>query len=292
MYPVPHLRRQSWFLAELRARLRDESSNKWDDDELYRALNNGLMHWQGRVSFPFIYTISGGWQSNVYEYTLPAYMTTVMDVQEKRDNDLDWQSVVGWRVYPDASGTMTLVVDDPQDGSARIIYQAYNGPVPTTVLTLDTQFVGGTDTTMVVDNASYSPIPPSGFIGWATKAEVYPYQGVTVAAADVTLNNIPTTPWLASATTVAATTVMDWYVAAANPSAFEQLLLQSLGEAHELFLTHSPSQEIEHHQWQARWFKQQATEFWKSWKPRSPRLKVPSPALGNRRYDDSRGVYP
>ena len=294
MYNVPFVRTQADLLAEVREYLRDSASAKWTDKELYRAMNMALAEWGQRVSYQRVYSISGGFSDATFEYTLPGYISGNIIVQVKESGALDWANVLGFRVHVDAAFGSTLTLDDPQTGSGRIIYRAYNGPIPVVPLTLLGNFTGGTDTSILMNNLSLYPIARVGYFGFSGTA-IYEYAGTSDDSLGkaVRLSNVTTTPFFGHNESASTTETMYFCIAAPDASVFNQLIYQTLSNAHGMFLTNAPAQETEHHQWQMQWWGQKATEFWRGRIPQvSPSLNPPHPAIGRRRELDYLGVYP
>jgi len=73
-YTIPFLLTQKEIANGAKARLRDVDEDRWEDAEAYRALNDAMSEWAGRVFVPYIYTITNGFVNTVTTYSLPSYI--------------------------------------------------------------------------------------------------------------------------------------------------------------------------------------------------------------------------
>ena len=294
MNSLPHLRKQSSLLANLRAQLREPSASKWTDAELYNCMNRALDTWVGRVSFPAVYTITNGWVASTYEYSLPWYIGTAIRPQEKPSGDDEWRDVIGWELWPGAAsdGGNVLHIQAPETSSARVIFYAQNGSMPTEITTHTTTGVLTSSTTSVtVNNAAETDVGTVGYIycedTGPVREEWMQYAGPTVSGDDVTLPNLVRGLQGTTASAKASGVVVQWGVAAPRVDLFQQLIYASATFAHALFLSSAPANETEHHQWQMRFFDEKADMFWRRWTPRAMGMSIITPSGITRPFGQS-----
>lgn len=293
---VPLLYTQAWYVNDIARRLRDPGFRRWERREIKRAINDGLREWSGRVAIPYVYTISGGWVSGTYEYTLPSWMPKEITPQRRvvtpyvsedgsGNEQYIWADLLDWTLEPNTSGSQTLrtafnegTVGTPANG--RILWWGEAGQLPDA---LDGEEVGlsagidADDTTLTITNpAGY--VPNAGYI--QIDQEIIIYAGVTVGSSTSTLNNL--TRGAADTTAASHSSGADvlWSIPFVSMQLKEHLDWATMAHLHALPLTESPGRETEHHQWQMRWYRQAADDFWKKWTPnRGPSIKIGRRAL-------------
>lgn len=273
MYTQPYLKTASQMRSEMRQYVRDPSSatERWSDDEYYLALNRALRSLTGRVYVPALYTLTGGFTSGVYEYTLPDYVREPFSVELRRElsslllqgsdggtTDFTWKQVIGWRTEPDGSGGQKLRLHSlPFDVSARIIYFVENGSVPIDAVTLAAN-VDTDDTTITVTTSE--DVPPTGWI--KINSEWIEYHGRDKASASVTLNNVLRARYDTSAGSHVLGDTVLWGVAVDQPQVWNVIDLLWEIELHRFFLTQAAQEERRRHQEQIMWLDGQVKDFW------------------------------
>lgn len=134
-----YLRTQADLLSDIENSLIDTTNARWSNNQIYRAINVALESIAGRVQLPRLYTISGGFTTGTYEYTIPAYVgDNFVPMVQVTDTPLlssvsstNWVRIPFWDVEPSATGTRTMRLSaSPYTAAARLIWYAPNGPVP------------------------------------------------------------------------------------------------------------------------------------------------------------------
>jgi hypothetical protein len=278
------LRDQATILADAEARLRDTTNARWTDAEIYRALNDALTTWHGRVSVPNIYTVTGGWVSGDPDYTLPAYINSSTIIPQMRrtipyalwgqvvvDDSQTWVDVPGWTIESTATGGRVLRFDiNPFSTEGRIIWYGINGQVPATVPTLDAEI--GDATTTALTLGSVVDCLDHGFV--KIDKEWIQYSGVTRAATTTSLMSLVRGyPGGAAAATHLAAASVYWGVAMPRLELYRVLLDQTFVFMHELYLTDAAPRETQTHQQMVGYYQGRIDKFWRTWIPqRRPRI--------------------
>ena len=282
MYVVPELRTQKDLVADVRAMLRDPGRDRWHESEPKRQMNRALEQWHGRVLVPMLYTMAG-WETGVYEYDLPDYIRGPIQPQGKvlvpyvgtngDTRQLVWADLHGWGLEPDGKGGQVLRLQFNEgvvgaSNEARLLWWAENGPMPLQEVKLASG-IGSTDTTLTLDKA-----PRVGRAGFVKIGDEWvQYAGTSESGGQLTLQNLVRGVRSTASSHSSGDPVL-WGVAVTDPTLWTQLSHQTLAYLHGLFLTAAPSREVEHHQWQMRWYQQQADDYWQRFTPaRAPRLK-------------------
>jgi hypothetical protein len=277
------LRDQTTILADAKARLRDAANARWSDAEIYKAINDALLTWHGRVSVPNIHTISGGWLNGDLDYTLPSYVNSSTIIpQMKRtvpygwwgqvtiDDSQTWTDVVGWSIEPDALGGRVLRFDIPPFSSeGRILWYGINGPMPLTLPTLSIEH-GATDNGIhlggVVD------CPDHGYV--KIGSEWIQYSGVDRSGIETGLANaVRGLSYGTGADEHSAGVSVSWGVAMPRLELYRTLLDQAFVFLHELYLTDAAPRETQLHQQMVSFYQARIDRFWRTWIPvRRPRI--------------------
>lgn len=279
------IRDQATILGDAEARLRDTGNARWTDAEIYRALNDALLTWHGRVSVPNVYTISGGWVSGDPDYALPSYINSKTIIPQMRrtipyalwgqvsvDDSLTWVDVPGWTIEPDGSGGTVLRFDiTPYSTEGRVLWFGVNGPVPTTVPT--TSGSTAADATSMVLGSAVDCLD-HGYV--KANGEWIQYSGVTRAAATTTLLNLVRgVPGGIAAGVINTATSVYWGVAMPRLELYRVLLDQTFVFLHELYLTDAAPRETQVHQQMVGFYQGRIDKFWRSWVPmRKPRVII------------------
>jgi hypothetical protein len=272
-----YLRDQTTILGDVEARLRDTANARYVDAEIYRAINDALLTWHGRVSVPNVHTISGGWVASTNEYTIPAYVNPATVIpQMKRtvpyslwgqlasDISQQWTDIPGWTIEPDGSGGNVLKFDiPPYSTEGRLLWFGINGPVPATIPAVGTE-QSAAATTLVLSSAV--DCIDNGFVKCGS--EWMQYSGVTRGASTTTLNNVLRAydgGAVAAIHAVAATVA--WGVAMPRLELYRTLLDQAMVFLHELYLSDASPKEIQVHQQMVSFYQARIDKFWRSWVP-------------------------
>ncbi len=295
MQIIQNLRTQTEIVANLKGTMRDSEQNRWTTVEIYQGINHAIDRWGERVKVPFLYSIVDGWQSNLYEYALPWYVTPPLEVQQRRYSglnvgslqiDLDqgastWIDVTSWDVEPDGLGGYKLRLGTlPYNVDGRIIWWAKQGRIPTSVLTLESAV--GTTTATSLTITGTPTIGNAGFI--KIDDELIAYAGYTQAGGITTLLNLLRGVNGSTAATHLDNAPVNWCIAVHRPDLYVQLEDQTAAYLYGLFLTDASPQEIQHHTFQMRYRQQMADEFWKRYTPlRQTKMRLGMTATGSRR---------
>jgi len=287
-YIKPILRTQKAVYQAISARVRDEQFNRWSDRESYRALNDSISEWGARVFVPYIYTIPGGLSATTTTYTLPSYIPT--DIQPQRyvsrwweinqdlqedDTGYIWVDIQQWNLEPNNTGAQTLRIERFGNVDARVLWWGENGFIPDEIQELSTD-IDEDDTTLII--AGQPNISDVGFI--KIDNEWMQYAGVTQSSETTTLSGLVRGYEGTAAQHAAAVEVL-FGVAMPNIRLWAQLQNQMRQHLHEIVMTASSVEETQQHQWQMRWFQQQAESFWMNHVPnRAPKIKISRQSTG------------
>lgn len=292
MNVIPYLLSQADLLATLKQEMRDDQSARWTTKEYYNAINSALQRWAGRVYVPYIYTLTNGFTTGTYEYSIPWYIREPIDVQVKlnlvqpysgfpiyisSNSIFTWIDVVAWEIEPDgAGGQKVRIGTNPWPQEARVIWWGEHGRLPLSVPTLSASM---TDTDTSLSIASKPNVGPTGFV--KVDDEWMSYAGYTVSSSSTTLTNLERglNGTVAAAHSLGAT--VSWGVAAMRQDLYQQLEQQCYANLHNLFLTNAAPQETQNHIFQVRYYQQMADEYWNRYtSERSPKLRLTRQGLG------------
>ncbi len=289
---IPHLRPQNTIQSELEARLRDTSNARWTDAELYRSINDAILRWSGRVSLPFVYTITGGGVNGTVEYSLPDYMGKRIQPQRRvyasyvneddETYEFVWADVQGYSVEPDGAGGQKLRLqwDEGALGTtsdARILWWGEQGTIPVTIPTVQTT-INSTATSLIL--SAIVDIGQSGYV--YVDKEWIEYSGFSDNGTYTTLTNLVRgiNNTTAASHTQSSASV---YFGIAMPELrlLENLYFQSMANAYAYGLTDSNETERTRYEWNMRYYQQLADEFWMRWMPTvSPQMRLTRRARG------------
>lgn len=278
----PIIRDQRTLIEGIKKRLRDPGQERWEDGEAYRALNDSVAMWAGRVSSPYIYTITGGLLPNVQEYTIPDYVTGPLEVQRKShrywaqyevllaDADYVWATLNGWELERASDGDgqtlripVTTSVFSRTTEEARVIWQAENGLVPDEIMVLD-DAIGASAATL--DIADMPEVSKFGYL--KIDNELIQYSDYTIDSAGLaTLTGLVRGVSNTTAAAHSADAEVYFCIAAPDASLFQQLQFQMMASLNSLYITESSATETQHYQWAMRWYQQKADEFWEGFIP-------------------------
>lgn len=269
------LKAQNQILADLRARVRDNNSDRWTDAEMYGAINDALLSWQDRVRIPHIYTISGGWVSGTLEYTLPDWIrSNSIQPQMKSPTQFDslssayrlstntWQDIPSWRIEPNATNGRVLKFNvSPYSTEGRIIWWGSSMPLPIVVPTLGAT-IAADDDALSLDSAA--DCPEYGWVKLA--AEWIQYAGVDRNSISVGVNNLVRgLSQGAEAYSHDSGTSVYFGVAMPKNELYRVLIDQSIVHLNELFLGNASSKEKQTHQELIGFYEGRVKEFWRNW---------------------------
>jgi len=278
-----YFRAQTEILADVQAERRDTGADRWTAAEIYRALNRALDDWQGRVSMPMVYTITGGYTTTTDTYALPAYIHGHVQPQVRftapyDDNtEATWGDLRTFSVEPDGTGGTALRVRVSGNGlttttEGRVLWYAQNSRVPLTAPALSAGITAA-DTSLTVNAAV--DVGDCGYV--KIDAEWLSYSGVTRGPSTVVLLNLERglNSSTAAIHNIAAT--VNWAIFAPNMRLFSVLNDAIFMHLHGMFLTDGSSRTTEHHERQMLYYEQRVRDAWRRHVPaRSPSLVQPN----------------
>lgn len=266
------LKTQAEILAEIEALVVDTSNNLWTDANIYAALNNAIQGWGNRVFLPRLYSLTGGLAGGTYEYTLPSYIRTPLEVQaaitrltDDQENELYWITLTGWTLEPAADGTHKLRIYlsyDTEDSTTdcRILWWAENGPVPTTVPTLSGTLAAD-GTSLTTSAAVASTIPD---VGWVKiDGEWMSYSGVSRGASSTTLSNLVRGLYGTTAASHSSTPSIYWGVAVDDTRLWEQLSDAIVARLHYQQIHRGTQDDRSNHERIMGYAQDRADAFWR-----------------------------
>ena len=222
---------------------------------MYLVLNQALLSWSDKVRFPRIYTISGGWLGNTAEYTLPAYVTPPLRPQAYRGvpglTDLTsyeaapvlWSTLPGWDVDTGGTAPVLRLELEPPTLDGRVVYYHTNGPVPTTLPTLNTT-IDSDDTSIILTST-----PEIGDVGDVLiGSEWIGYAGVSRGTATTTLTVDRRAKYSTVANSHTSGGTVYWGVTVDDGRMYRQLADQMRADLHALFLTDGAEHERANHE--------------------------------------------
>lgn len=290
------LRSQGDLLNHYRALMRDPSgaSARWTDAEYYHAINRALSSWANRVRVPWLYTLTDGWSSSTYAYSLPSYMDAyvrpqvVAPASAWRDlapegSVLTWDDLTGWTLEPDGSGALVLRWQTaPIGDQGRIIWYMPVSTVPTEAATL---------TEALTDTATSATVQiPLGFTpakaGWIKIGDEWiQYAGVAHASQSVTLQNLVRAQYGTTADAYDAESSVYWGVAADRDDLWSVLDDQVMEHLHAMFMTDASNTETDTHAVMMKYHGDRVQAFWRGYLPSwRPRMLLTREAIGPRMY--------
>lgn len=265
---IPYLRSQADLLSELNALVRDGSSARWTAVEKYAALNQVLMTWADQVKLPHVYTISGGWLADTYEYALPNYIRPPLYPELKRFAPYNWdyantsvpshwQDVPGWETVSNGAGGQVIrLYSAPRNLDGQVGFYSPNSRVPTTVPTTSGS-TSSTATTMTIGSAI--DVSDVGYV--KCEAEYIAYYGVDRNAATTVLNNLVRGLYGSTAATHNSGSSVYWCVGVDTPELWRVLYDQWKGCLAEMFLQDGGTHERAAFQQNLGYYSQLAANF-------------------------------
>lgn len=288
-----YCRTQSELNTFILAAANDASAARWTAAQVYSGINNALQEWDRKVIVPYLYTISGGFLSTTFEYTLPDYIDGRVTVQGQRiellnpgnaSSDTVWQDFPAWRIYPNSTGGRTLRLDyRPSDVDARIIWHGRNGPIPiSATLPVTNGALSSSSTSLTLTTKPV--IARSGYIKVTystTEAEWMQYAGYTEAATTITLTNLVRGLFGTTAASKTSGATVEWGTAVHRLDLYQQLKNQVLTYLHLQYLTKASPVELSHHEKQASYYADMVERFWRRYAPPiQGRLRLRRGAVG------------
>jgi hypothetical protein len=278
---VPILRLQTEIESELEALLGDGAA-VWTDAQRYRAINQALSVWQGRVLVPYVYTLTDGWEAEEYSFDLPDYIDGPIDPQILRSS-LDWPYIAitgdlstwvdmeGYSLEANTTGGQTLRLHYTAYASeGRILWWGHNGPVPTTIPVLNDGITAASTSLTLTTKPT---IGRSGYI--KIESEWMQYAGVTEGATTLTLTNLVRGVQGTTAAIHNSGTAVTWGIAMDRGELLLQLTYQATAHLWWAKAANPGAAQADHISGLYREAQQQAKTFWKSYVPaRQPRART------------------
>lgn len=280
---LPEARKQSDIAALILRAMNVTAGTRFTTAQTYLAMDNALMTMGDRAAQPFQYTFSI--TNGTREYTLPIYIdgpgitvqwrSTIWpwNVADGDDEERVWDTVLMWRLYPNATGTRTLRFEiDPPTTDGRILYWATPYPIPTPTngtLPVTNAEISSSATSVVLTSK-----PNIGRNGY-TKigSEWMEYHGVTEAASTLTLTNLVRGIFGTTAATQTIGSTVEWGLAFNNPMLYDILQHEAIANLCSLYML-NPGADSDKYENMWKREKQLAYEGW---------LKVPGSRQGQSR---------
>ena len=268
-----YLRDQEKIHGDISYRIRDTGNKRWTSEEIYRAMNDSLSLWWGKVLIPRLYTGISSWTAGTYAYSLPDYVTAPLVPQAESATSRSgvsyvdgtaetWTDVPGFSLEPDGTGGHDLRFEfPPYSLDARVLYYGNNGLVPVTAPALNAELT--TAATSLVLDTVVNDIGRTGYVKVGN--EYIEYAGVSDDGSNTTLSNLVRGMYEGVDATHAAATTVKFCVAVDDHRLWQQLYDQMRAYLHELFLTDASSQERSHHERQVSFYQGRADNFWKQY---------------------------
>lgn len=279
---VPILRTQTEVKTELEALLTE--AGIWTDAQRYRAINQTLSTWQGRVMVPYLYTLSTGWTEDEHDFVLPDYIDGPIDPQILRNLDWPfdvtlteerstWVDMEGYSLEANATGGQTLRLHWPAYASqGRILWWGHNGPVPTSAtLPVTSAEISSSATSLTL--TTKPTIGKSGYI--KIDSEWMQYAGFTEAATTLTLTNLVRGVQGTTAASHVIGSTVTWGIAMDRGELLQQLYYQATANLWWIKAANPGAAQADHISGLYREAQQQAKMFWRGYVPtRQPRART------------------
>lgn len=285
---------QDDILSSVRTRVRDATGAQWSDAEIYAALNDALSEWGRRVPVDLTYE-PGAWP-NAFYVTLPAWMEpnyVRLDV-DYGSGTSEWRAVPETHLSAPSPGTYRLHVT--RSGISGLPYRlhhfVFNGPVPTTLPTLNTTLTDS-GTSVILDGAL--DVAYSGVV--EIESEWILYQGIARTATTTTLQSCTRGHQLTVAAAHTSGASVKWCVLVPDTELLRQLYDQIMLGLHEMVLHNTAPQGRELHERMVTYYQTRVNVFWQSWHaPVVAAWEISTPdgfadSLSYDRYDADSGRY-
>lgn len=279
-----YLRTQLELLTEIEATVKDGSNALWADADIYRALNVSVANLGNRVMLPRLYTLTSGFTSGQYEYTLPSYIGDNFNVMvaiysfEYPDDEVQWIPLSGWSVEPTSTGSKILRIYLPYDNwgrisGARLIWYAPNGTIPITIPTLAGTLAA--DGTSLTTSAAVENVPD---VGWVKiDGEWMSYSGISRGASSTTLNNLVRGLFSTTAASHSSTPSIYWGIGVDDTRLWEPILDGAISRLHYIMIHRGTQDDRLNHEKIMGYAADRVDKFWKrsGYVPlKGPRIKL------------------
>jgi len=244
------------------------TGDRYEDSHIYRAISDTIAEWGSRVTVPYLYTLSDGFTSNDFDYTLPDWVRPPIEVEWQEtlpgllpiqsgvDNlATQWVSAPSYSLEPDGLGGSVLRLElSPYTTPSRVLFHAPNGQLPSAPPVLGSS-PDDDDTTL-----SVSGLPEIADVGYIKiDDEWMQYAGVSRSTDTVLQNLVRGLRGTSAASHTAGVTVY-WGVALPEQQLLVPLYDGVQAKLHELYLTDSSIQDKTQHFDFARYYRQVAME--------------------------------
>lgn len=274
-----YLKTQAELLDLIENTVGDESNARWADNDIYRAINVALDTISERVQLPRLYTLTGGFSSGTYEYTIPSYVgdnfqpfikSTILNdwgLPIVVDYDTTWTKLISWTVEPAADGTRTLrLYTSPYTEDGRLVWWAPNGPVPlltgspSALPDLNAE-INSTATSLVLDRL----VPEISEAGWVKiDGEWISYAGVTWGTATTTLSGLVRAQHGTTAATHAAAAVVYFGVAVDDVRIWRLIEDLAVDRLHYILLHRGTTDDRSNHERLMSFLEDKTTKFFRN----------------------------
>ncbi len=251
------------------------SGSRWTDAEIYRAINDALLTWYGRVSVPHVYVLPDGWTAGTYEYALPDYINARSVVPQMRSTraydsfgelrtgaDV-WVDIPGWRIEPEVGNGRILKFDiSPYSSEARLLWFGHNGMLPISApVTSGSTAADATSMILAAEVDCYD-------YGWVkVNGEWMQFAGVTRGSTTTLQRLVRGMPQGKAAAVHNDGSTALFGVAMPRLELYKCLLDQVAMNLHELFLGTAAPRETQLHQQMVGFYQDRIRMFWRSWQP-------------------------
>lgn len=241
-------------------------------------MNQAIEEWSTRVKIDMVYVLPDGWNSTTYAYTLPPYIRPPLRPQVRFDTQPNygggntWTDLRSFNLETNTDGDLVLRIrlfpyDPNLTHEGRIVWYAVNSPLPVNAPALSSG-ISASDTSLTV-NASVD-VADTGWV--KVDSEWLCYAGVTRGASTTVLLNLQRGVDDTTAATHNSAAIVEWGIAAPTQALYKQLLHQTLSGLHHMFLTDASPQERDLHERMMLYHDNKASEGWRRFTPRAPRM--------------------
>lgn len=289
----PTLKGQHELERNIALRMRDPENKRWTRAEIYRAINDAMDNWRGRVYIPLIYTFDAPMSWAMTTYTIPAYIESPFMLQFQDAFSREWHTLDRYELEPvmnDANEQLVRIVRPCDSTATRIIWWGSNGHMSdqdTTLLTRIAKTGAGSDYANV-DTDQY--IGDAGYI--QVDDELMYYNSLTPntgADGGFRVNLLQrAVNWTRQATHDKGTAVQRC-VAVPDERLWEALYMQATRYLNLLYLTDASARERVAHEKMVNYADGWLAAFWRSWTPNRPVRVIAEPLSANLWQQD---LYP
>jgi hypothetical protein len=259
------VRSQSELAQQIADEMNDSAHNRWTEEQIYRGMNSALRLQSERVWIPRMERWpDDGFGTTEAEYELPDYMDGPINpmIDRRAGTSLlphveRYEPIRVYDVYTNELGVRVIQLGfdfDSRDG--RIVFWFNNGPVPTTLVTLDSTLITTADDIVIAE----SPVvPKAGFV--KIDDEWIGYAGIDYDGG-LTLHNLQRGAYNTTTAEHTDGTTVEWGIAAHRNDVYQHLAWETMIYLHQLYMNRASTQERQHHFDQVRYYKQIADEKW------------------------------